>query len=196
MSEIFLSILMPTLPSRRATFEPLFDKLAAQVKDKYFVEVIALLDNRRMTIGEKCNALMGSARGRFLTFVDDDDDVSPNYIDSIWNAMSMTAWDADVITFGVACELRWRDGRVQSSTVFPDVNDPNDDFRDGAITKRKPMQIAVWRTELARTSRWAHAQQEADVAWASKLWPQVKAQHKITDVLYTYKFSEAGTEAK
>ena len=186
---------MPTLPSRRATFTPLFDKLCGQAKGGP-VEVVALLDNRTRTIGAKCNALLGASRGVYVSFVDDDDAVSDDYVAEILAAIRPT-FDLDVITFKIECRLTWKNGQTQEAMIWPDINDKNEEFHAGVV-KRKPMQIACWRGALARSFKWADAQYEADTAWARQLWEEARSsrQHKIDRVLYWYRWSETGTEAK
>jgi len=47
------SILIPSIPERLAKTADLIAKIEAQITDKSEVEVLCLLDNMNMTIGEK-----------------------------------------------------------------------------------------------------------------------------------------------
>lgn len=190
---IRLSILMPTIPSRRDKFNALYSKLESQVKGDE-IEIISVLDNKKMTVGAKCNALVRMAQGESLTFVDDDDQVSPDYVSSILEALYERR-TPDVVTFKIDSTLNWNSGLKQHAIIWPDVGDPNEEFHDGVV-KRKPLRIAVWRTSLAKEARFPDLQYGEDAGWASQLWPRIETQKKIDKVLYWYQWSEAGTEAK
>ncbi len=78
-----LSILILTIPERDALYQRLRRKLAGQVADhklERHVEVMTYLDNHEHSIGEKRNTLVTRATGAFVVFVDDDDDVSDQYV--------------------------------------------------------------------------------------------------------------------
>ena len=73
-----LSILIPTLESRRELFAGMMAALESQVARDGLadrVEILCQLDDGTMPIGTKRNRLMERARGRFLAFVDDDDEL-------------------------------------------------------------------------------------------------------------------------
>lgn len=189
-----LSVLVATVPNRLP--EPavsLYKKLCAQA-DNQPVEVILLGDNRRRTLGQKMNDLLRMAQGLYLTFADDDDDVADNYTGEIMKAI--VTHPTDVVCFDVRCTLTSKNGRVQESLVKPSLFHDNQEFQDGGVTLRKPMQIAVWKSDLARRSRWPQGYYEVDVAWAKPLWEWAKSEYRIPQILYHYKWSEATTEAK
>lgn len=194
MSGIKLSILMPTIPSRKDTFDTLFQKIQFQIGQRDDVEVIALLDNKKSTVGAKCNRLLQMAQGDSITFVDDDDDISTDYVSSILEAIHVRHVP-DVVTFQISCVLKWRDKSIQRAMIWPDVNDPNEEFH-GEVVRRKPLRIAVWRNMLACQESFPDVQYGEDAAWASQLWPKVKTQIKIPKVLYHYRWDETITEAK
>ena len=79
---ITLSILIPSIPSRFDRMTKLYDKLMKQVQDKP-VEILCLIDNKKRSIGLKRDALVQSCKGAYLAFVDDDDDISSDYIDEM-----------------------------------------------------------------------------------------------------------------
>ena len=82
-----LSILIPSLEERRKTLEQLKTELANQI-GKRNVEVLSLSDNRQMSIGQKRNMLLTQSTGEYVAFVDDDDMVSPDYIEKVLNALT------------------------------------------------------------------------------------------------------------
>ncbi len=80
-----LSILICTMSQRESYFKRLMERLTPQLTDD--VEIKAFCDDGEMTIGAKRNALMQSAIGDYVAFVDDDDLVSINYITKVLSAV-------------------------------------------------------------------------------------------------------------
>ena len=83
---MLLSILTPTLVERRERFRRIEEKLRRQIQNGPYaecVEHLRLEDTGEYSIGYKRNILMNRARGEFIVFVDDDDDVSDHYVSLI-----------------------------------------------------------------------------------------------------------------
>ena len=81
-----LSILIPTLNSRSCQLKSMVDELNYQIQGKP-VQLIWFGDNKSITTGEKRNNLLSMAKGDFISFVDDDDKIAPNYISTLLNAI-------------------------------------------------------------------------------------------------------------
>lgn len=79
-----LSILIPTIPEREAMFNKLYAELYQQAFGKH-VEVI--YDSGIGTIGEKRNRLLNDSNGEYVCFIDDDDMVASDYINTLLNAL-------------------------------------------------------------------------------------------------------------
>jgi len=88
-----LSILICSVFERDA--KPLVQKLLAQIGTEP-VEVLMLADNRKRSTGFKRQVLLNNAQGEYVTFIDDDDSVSADYIAEVLTA---TENNADVIVF-------------------------------------------------------------------------------------------------
>ena len=73
-----LSILTPTIRGRENQLSILLEKIESQITKcgTNQIEHLVLLDNRMRSIGAKRQALVDIARGDFIAFVDDDDDIS------------------------------------------------------------------------------------------------------------------------
>lgn len=83
-TSIDLSILICHLYTRDVG--PLLKKLKLQT-DNRPVEIIVNGDNGELTIGSKRNELIRAAKGNYICFIDDDDDVSCDYTSSILSAI-------------------------------------------------------------------------------------------------------------
>jgi hypothetical protein len=84
---ILLSILICSLPSRKAQCERLFDHLWSQMYLTGWQVEILVDDREAITVGEKRQDLLERARGKFVAFVDDDDWVAPDYVSRICSAI-------------------------------------------------------------------------------------------------------------
>ena len=82
-----LSILICTILEREVAFNKLVNKLTEQIDEarlKRQVEIVYFQDTRgQHTIGHKRNTLVKKAKGLFVVFVDDDDDIAQDYIEEI-----------------------------------------------------------------------------------------------------------------
>lgn len=86
---IVLSILIPTLENRRDMFESIYNKLLNQITAASLTEKAEILysrDNGEKPTGNKRNELLQASRGEYTCFVDDDDDVSSDYIARLCSA--------------------------------------------------------------------------------------------------------------
>ncbi len=98
---MLLSILMPTMVKRRDMRTALCGKIADQIRAirmERSVEILIDEDSGQRTIGEKRTNLIQRARGEYIMFLDDDDDVSDKYMETILGALA--AGDVDAVTFG------------------------------------------------------------------------------------------------
>lgn len=87
---IKLSILIPTLHSRKFYFNNMKRILNEQIEaldNPKEVEILAFVDNRKYTTGAKRNALLEKAKGEFVVFVDDDDNLHEQYVPLILEAI-------------------------------------------------------------------------------------------------------------
>jgi len=87
MPNTLLSILICGLEERVEQHNALCQAIREMASDQP-VEVLSHIDNREMPTGEKRNKLMERAQGEYIAFVDDDDSVSSDYIDSICAALA------------------------------------------------------------------------------------------------------------
>lgn len=84
------SILIPTVPSRKDVFYRLMSSLIYQMLitgTTSDIELVFCLDNCEMVLGDKRNHLLTRAKGEYLNFIDDDDEVSLDYISGIYKLL-------------------------------------------------------------------------------------------------------------
>ncbi|MBT6325330.1 MAG: glycosyltransferase family 2 protein, partial [Bdellovibrionales bacterium] len=89
-SQIKWSILIPTLDSRKKTFSSLLTQLEQQIQKNCLedkIEIVFFRDNTDLSVGTKRNALVADCTGEYISFIDDDDKISEDYIEIIYKAI-------------------------------------------------------------------------------------------------------------
>lgn len=80
------SVLIPTMPGREVGLERLLTSVrekVARIAPELRVEVCLSFDNREMSIGLKRQKLLQDAKGKYSSFVDDDDDITDAYVEDL-----------------------------------------------------------------------------------------------------------------
>lgn len=179
-----LSILTPTIPERANQLAQLSAKIAIQGGE---VEHLILCDNRARTIGAKRQALIDAARGEYVAFVDDDDDISDDYVSSILAAITT---GADVITFR---QLAIYNG-MRSEVVFG-INNHDEPFAPGSITLRAPWHVCAWKRDVVAGCLFGESNYGEDKVWCLQARRRVKTGYHVDRVLHNYQHDERTTAA-
>lgn len=184
--QAILSILTPTIPGRENQLKNLGEKLADQIGDKP-VEWLALSDNRKRSIGAKRQALVDIARGQYIAFCDDDDDVSDDYVSSL---LAAAETGADVITFRQRAIYNGLESEVHFGARNPDGQ-----FNPGGITLRAPWHVCAWRREVVAGCLFGESNYGEDLVWCQQARKRIRTAHHIDKVLHTYRHDAATTAA-
>ena len=181
-----LSILIPTLESRRELFAGMMAALESQVARDGLadrVEILCQLDDGTMPIGTKRNRLMERARGRFLAFVDDDDELDGEYLRLVLDALGRDP-EADMVG------LR---GRISFRGSHPRLFEMSIRHREYAARpdryERPPHHLNPTRTEIARRYAFADVRKAEDSDRALRMAEDGALQREvgIDRVLYHYR---------
>lgn len=192
---MMFSVLIPSIASRTEKMMTLFNKIQAQIKDVGAdVEILVLIDNKMRTIGYKREALVQSAMGEYLAFVDDDDDIYDNYIKEIIKAISISK--ADVIVFNEHISLNGGNLFVCHFGIEYDNQECHQENGVWVDITRKPFQSCVWKSSIAKSEHFPNASYGEDWYWCKRLLQQVKTQHRIDEILEKYTFDDNITEAE
>jgi len=182
---MLLSILIPTLESRRASFLRLYQRLDRQIVQNNAcsdVEILVLEDGGQHSIGKKRNALLQRAAGRFVVFVDDDDDVSDDYVRLITGAL----WERpDVDCIGIKGQVTFR-GRHPRTLIYSLQYD-HYSTREGDYV-RPPQHITPIRRDIAIRYPFADTSYSEDYDWALQMRSDSALRHEyfIDEILYYY----------
>ena len=181
-----LSILTPTVPERAEQLAALTEKLAKQI-GSLPVEHLVFGDNRRRSIGQKRQALLSAALGDYIAFVDDDDDVSDDYVASILEA---TQTQPDCITFEQAATYNGQSSRV----IFGGRNN-DEPFQPGGDTLRGPWHVCAWRRRLVADCWFGPINYSEDAIWCAQARRRVKSFAHIPRILHHYRHDSESTLA-
>lgn len=181
-----LSILVPTVTERAEQRDALLAKLLKQADGKP-VEILSLIDNRKRSIGLKRQSLVDIARGEYITFCDDDDDVSEDYVDLI---LAEIAIGADLITFEQ--QAIWNN--THSHVVFG-LNHKDEPFANGGTTKRAPWHVCVWRRDKVAECKFLDANWGEDYVWSLQARRKVRDATHIPKIIHFYTHQDASSLA-
>jgi glycosyltransferase involved in cell wall biosynthesis len=142
-----------------------------------------------MSIGEKRQRLVDVASGEYIAFVDDDDSVSPDYVEQILKAIR--AHGADVITFR---QEAWYCGK-KAEVHFHSQHVHDEPFRPGAVIRRGPWHVCAWRKAAISECQFLHCNYGEDAAWVQQARQHIRRASHIDRVLHTYRHDPETTAA-
>lgn len=177
-----LSILIPALIGRREKFNYLHKMLSEQKTDE--VEILVFEDSGEKTIGEKRNELMRWAKGEYVCFVDDDDEVSSDYVSKILEAIKMNP---------DCCSLT---GVYTVNGNNPEIFEHSLKYKEWKTTigdypkyERPPNHLNVIKKEIAIKYSFIPVSHGEDHDWSQRIANDqaLKTESIIEGVIYHYK---------
>ena len=211
------SILIAGIPDRYHTAQPLLYSLlekqsVARMAD---VELLYLMDNKRRSVGAKRNALLDMAAGQYVSFIDDDDAVSDDYVRRIYRAVVETAKSerpADVICFRQLAHLQphgiihdcsyslahWSGREPERRRQLAPAPGPDGKpLPNTLLWTGPPAHTMVWRREIALSARFPDKQFGEDADWVDAVCSKAAAEIQLGgDPLYHYNFDPERTATR
>lgn len=185
-----LSILICTIPERKKQFTILLNRLF-DMSIGYDVEILFNSEERfeisGMKVGDKRQKLMQRAKGKYIVWIDDDDDVSDDFVHEIMKAIN-TGTDAEVICYK---QLAIIDGKEY--VIDWSIHNEIEQLHDNGDVKRKPSVPATWLRTAALRGTFPSKNVDEDSEWAAQVNPQ--SEYKIDKVLHKYIFSSTNSAA-
>ena len=180
-----LSLLVCALTNR--DWGKIVDKLKLQAANYSTVEVLVDLDSGEATSGVKRQRLTDQSKGEYIAFVDDDDDVSDDYVEAI---LEGTHSNADIVTFKLQLT-----NSVSPTKVETWKFGLTGDLRQHGLMSAN--HLCAWRKELATKVAWCPELGHGD----DQLWYKplqaaglMKTEFFINKVLYLYQFDVCVTQ--
>jgi glycosyltransferase involved in cell wall biosynthesis len=185
-----LSILIPTLPSRINMLSMLIQRLNKQIIDFDFidrVQILTLCDTKEFSVGKKRNMLLEMSCGKYVCFIDDDDQISDKYLFEIMRA---TQSNADVITFcGDYVENKLTTPFSISCIHRGNYNHPN-------IFYRLPNHLCPVKREIAMICQFTDKNFGEDSDYSERINKHIKNEFHIQDKLYFYMYDSNTSQTK
>lgn len=183
-----LSVLTPTIPGREPLVSALSEKITVQAAPfPGMVEHLVFSDNRIRSIGAKRQALVDIARGFYVAFVDDDDDISDDYVERLLDAAKS---QVDVLTFRQRVIYNG-----QEATVEFGLNNHDQPFVPGCVIKRAPWHVCAWRRDRVEMCEFGETNYGEDLIWSQQARRRVASGMHIDAVLHTYRHDAETTAA-
>lgn len=187
-----LSILISTLTSRAALLGPLLLKLSHQlhqlpVQD---VEIVVFEDQKEHTVGWKRNRLIDEARGIFVCFVDDDDDISDDYVWQLREAI-MRNPKVDCVGFRGLMSVAGQGSRQVHYSLENTAN-----MESGGTYYRYPGHLTPVRKEKVLECRFPDQSFGEDADFSMQLARRkcLRSEAFVDKVLYHYQFNPHTSE--
>lgn len=195
-----LSVLIATMPKRSWDLNMLLVSLTSQLKDITLPELVPseepslwgpgtvynppvefVIDgSMEYNIGKKRNALLSKAKGDYITFIDDDDKVSPDYLRKI-----CTATLAKCDSIGISGTITTDGGHHRQWHISRDFGSW---FERNGIYYRTPNHISPVRRELALQAGFPEISFGEDAEYSKRLLPLLKSEIVLQGNLYHYDY--------
>lgn len=176
---IKLSILIATMPSRKESFYRLLDSLNYQLCNTFGVEILSD-DSMHINVGQKRNSLLLRAKGEYIVFIDDDDEISGDYINLILNAAKFNPDCIGIngfITTNGKNKMQWYISKSYKRW-----------FTHKGIYYRTPNHISPVKRLLALEAMFPEIAHAEDYEYSMRLLPLLKSEYIISEPLYFYKY--------
>jgi hypothetical protein len=158
------SVLIPTIQGREQSLEKLLQSIRgkiARLAPDMRVEIKIDYDNCEKSIGAKREGLLQSAQGKYVSFIDDDDDITEDYIEDLWNCIQ---GDYHVMRLY---------GRIDPYRFFHTIEFKETDKMATDTTppmfRRPPNHLNPMLTDVAKLVHFQDASRGEDMDWAIRL---------------------------
>jgi hypothetical protein len=182
-----LSILIPSIPSRFGRANKLYRRLLAMAKGKD-IEILMFTDNKKMSIGRKCNILKNASVGKYFCFIHDDDELVS--LDEIYKA---TFKNVDVICYKAECRNNDGSKYIVTQKLGNEIEHNTEDGRY-LDCNRPPFPNCCWHNKFKEYD-FEDISYSEDWTFIEKCLPEATTQVFIDQILFKYNFSAKHTEA-
>jgi hypothetical protein len=179
-----LSILICSLFERELFLSTLYEEFKKQIGNQMAnVELVVLITDKTISIGEKRNWLLNKANGEYLCFFDDDDMPTPNYIQLLVKALQGKP---------DCCSLK---GIITFDGQNPEVFEHSIKYKEWKTTsndnpkyERPPNHLNAIKSEIAKRFEFPEINHGEDSHWSEAIFKSglIQTESYIGEVLYNY----------
>ena len=184
------SILICSINERSEKYSKLYDRLNRQIDrwnrklSENTVEIVSFIDNRgENTIGHKRNWLVENAKGKYISFIDDDDWISDSYVES--QAKLLRTNDYDCLELWGEITFNGRYPKKFTHSIRYDRYSQKDN-----VYYRPPNHLNCIRKKIAEKFPFPEKNIGEDTDWAMKICRSglLKREKENTLTLYYYRY--------
>jgi len=194
-----LSILMCTLPTPyrdNSFFIDISEQIMRHIYNKP-IEFLYLGDNKSMSVGEKRNHLMRISSGERIIFIDDDDQITDNYLSKVFSYCDL---DFDCIGIGVEFTKNGKDLATYDYSYKKNINTRQSNKKLPNFGKRvygrMPNHLCLWKREIALRCMFPDRNLGEDHEWAEQQLLQGYTLHLTEEIIYHYDFRIDNTQTR
>jgi hypothetical protein len=175
-----LSILICSTFDRSVYFNNLISIIAPQLTDE--VEVLHEIDNREITIGDKRNKLIERSKGEYITFVDDDDEVSKDYVKLILKAIESSP---DCCSLNGIYTVNDRNPELFCHSIkYNEWKTTNNTIK----YERNPNHLNAIKRSIAVKYKFIPVNNGEDQDWSMRIQGELSTEVEIKEIIYHYKY--------
>ena len=154
-------ILIPTIPGRENKLQRLITNIhetRQAICPDIRIHISILFDNREQSVGLKRQLLIENSKGKYISFIDDDDDVTPAYFEDA----------ADCIRGGYhVCRLR---GQITPYTFTHSIDIPVTGMMAvDDVFVRPPNHLNIVMSDVAKFIKFANLKHGEDFDWSIRM---------------------------
>lgn len=154
--------------------------LIDQTKKYQDVEILALFDNKKRSVGQKRQNLIDISQGQYIVFIYDDDRIADDYVDEIMTALYNNPM-TDCVVFDFFTTINGDGGRkVRFGIEYENFT------TEGSELRGKPSHTCVYKSSIAKRHRYANMNSGEDINWINRACGDIKIQTRIEKILYYY----------
>jgi len=183
-----LSILICTIPERKEKFDALYEKVNRLAKNGSVQIIFNDAPKGTITIGGKRNALINESIGEYICFIDDDDDISENYVSEILKAIESKP---DCIGFKILCDMQGKKEIAASSLKYEWTENV-----DGYKYVRSIYHKTPVKREIALMCMFPDKSYGEDFEYSQRLKKHLKSEVFINHFLYFYNYKYENPKTK
>ncbi len=155
------SVLIPTIPGRESSLQALVQSLYEKTKricPELRMELCLDFDNRESSIGVKRERLLQNAKGKYVAFIDDDDEITDAYIEDVWATVQ-----------GKHHVMRLRGSMRDTVFCHSTDNKLTDPMARGNEFLRPPNHLNPMLTDVAKLVHYKDSLRGEDLDWTIRM---------------------------
>lgn len=155
------SVLIPTIPGRETSLKCLIESIHEKMKricPELRVEICLGFDNRETSIGLKRDNLLQSAKGKYVSFIDDDDEITDAYLEDV-----AEMWKGNYHVMRLRGKMR---DYVFCHSTDNKLTDP---MARGDEFLRPPNHLNPMMTDVAKLVRYKDSLRGEDLDWTIRM---------------------------